>query len=131
MTASRRAPLRHSLRNAVFDVDSLDRDKSDEGEWLSFASVEKGKAAADLVPDIVRSALDALPIPRRMRWGDRDDEFVRPVHWLVMLHGGKVIPGSVLGVESGRKTEGHRFHVNKAMSIKTPGEYASRLEEKG
>ena len=113
------------------DVDSLDREKSDEGEWLSFASIEKGKTAADLVPDIVRASLDALPIPRRMRWGDHDDEFVRPVHWLVMLHGGKVIPGSVLGIESGRKTHGHRFHVTKALSIKTPGEYASTLEEKG
>ncbi len=44
-----------------------------------------------------------------MRWGDHDYSFVRPVHWLVMLHGADIIDGTVLGLSSGRKSRGHRF----------------------
>ena len=70
------------------DVDALGREKNDGGEWLTFRALEAGQSASALLPGVVRKALDALPIPRRMRWGDREEEFVRPVHWLVLLHGG-------------------------------------------
>jgi glycyl-tRNA synthetase beta chain len=113
------------------DIGKLGRVKNSDGEWLSHRAVEKGLATADLVPGIVQSALDALPIPRRMRWGDRDDEFVRPVHWLVMLHGNNVIPGAVLGIEAGRLTRGHRFHAAGAIEISSPAAYARLLEESG
>ncbi len=62
-----------------------------------------------LIPDLVSQALAALPIPKRMRWGDRDDEFVRPVHWVVLLFGDEVIDATILGVKAGRSTHGHRF----------------------
>lgn len=108
-------------------VDALGREKTDAGEWLTFHGKEQGKAAAELVPGVVQASLDALPIPRRMRWADRDDEFVRPVHWLVMLHGEDVIPGAVLGVESGRTTRGHRFHAPQPIDIATAGDYEQTL----
>ena len=112
------------------ELDALAREKTDAGEWLVHSATEKGQSAAALIPGIVRSALDGLPIPRRMRWGANDAEFVRPVHWLVMMHGGTVIPGSVLGIEAGNTTRGHRFHAPGNIVIDRPAEYESLLESK-
>jgi len=113
------------------EVGALGREKSDAGEWLIYQGVEAGMPSADLVPGIVKATLDALPIPRRMRWGDRDDEFVRPVHWLIMLHDKRVIAGSVLGVESGNSTRGHRFHAPDPIPIRTARDYEETLRKKG
>jgi len=113
------------------DFDTLDREKSNKGEWLSYSAVEKGQAADALLPEIVAHALNALPIPRRMRWGDRDIEFVRPVHWLLMLHGRNTVPGSALGMLSSNVTRGHRFHGPGEIKISEPGKYLSLLERKG
>jgi glycyl-tRNA synthetase beta chain len=112
-------------------VADLGRNKTDAGEWLSFNATEKGQPAADLLPGIVSSALDALPIPRRMRWGAHDADFVRPVHWLVMLHGKNIVPGSVFGIESGNRSRGHRFHTSGELTIKSPADYLETLENKG
>ena len=112
-------------------IDALTRENTKAGEWLVCTSTESGRAAKDLIPEIVRGALDALPIPRRMRWGDHDDEFVRPAHWLVLLHGNEVIPGNILNVESGRTTRGHRFQSAGGIEIRSPGDYASLLKAKG
>lgn len=113
------------------DFEVLAREQTNKGEWLSYSAVEQGQAAAALLPDIVAHALNALPIPRRMRWGDRDTEFVRPVHWLLMLHDRKTVPGSVLGVPSGNVTRGHRIHGPGEIKISEPGKYLSVLEHKG
>mgnify|MGYP001811934241 CR=1 FL=1 len=94
-------PAEAFARKCGVDVAELGRDKTDAGEWLVFNSVEAGQSTASLVPDIVQRALDNLPIPRRMRWGAREDEFVRPVHWLIIMHGNEVVPGSVLGLQAG------------------------------
>ena len=113
------------------DFDRLAREKNDKGEWLSYSAVEKAQAADALLPDIVEHALNALPIPRRMRWGDHDTEFVRPVHWLLMLHGRNTVPGSVLGMSSGNVTRGHRIHGPGEIKISEPSKYLSLLEHKG
>ncbi len=113
------------------DFSALYREKNEKGEWLSYKAVEKGQATAGLLPEIVTNALNALPISRRMRWGDRDTEFVRPVHWLLMLHGKNTVPGSVLGIESGNVTQGHRFHAPAAIRISEPGKYPETLAKKG
>ncbi|TAN04004.1 MAG: glycine--tRNA ligase subunit beta [Rhodanobacteraceae bacterium] len=80
-----------------------------KGERFVHRSVTSGRATTELVPEIVREAAAALPIPKPMRWGDHDFAFVRPVHWLVMLHGDQVIVGEWLGLKSGRQSRGHRF----------------------
>jgi glycyl-tRNA synthetase beta chain len=113
------------------DVADLSREKTDKGEWLSFAAVERGQPLADLLPDAVERALRALPIPRRMRWGSGDAEFVRPVHWIVMLHGKDIIDATIMGVRSGNETRGHRFHSSGTIVIETPDTYLSTLEEDG
>ncbi len=112
-------------------VDQLDRLSTDKGEWLVFRGAEPGKSAAELLPGIITDALAALPIPKRMRWGDSDVEFVRPVHWIVMLLGRDVIPAEILGIEAGRETRGHRFHAPGTLSIATPAHYVKTLEQDG
>ncbi|HOW62414.1 MAG TPA: glycine--tRNA ligase subunit beta, partial [Candidatus Contendobacter sp.] len=67
-------------RSCGVTVAELQRQETDKGAWLVHLSTEPGAATADLIPGIVLAALAGLPIPKRMRWGDRDDEFVRPVH---------------------------------------------------
>ncbi|MGI9308492.1 MAG: glycine--tRNA ligase subunit beta, partial [Gammaproteobacteria bacterium] len=112
-------------------VDTLDFIETPKGRWLVFRGESAGQPAAELLPQIVDQALAALPVPRRMRWGDSDDEFVRPVHWLVMLLGKTVIDTSVLGCGSARFTRGHRFHAPKPIEIKKPSDYEQLLEKKG
>jgi glycyl-tRNA synthetase beta chain len=106
----------------------LGRDKTDRGEWVSCELVETGQGAADLVPALVENALAALPVPRRMRWGAGDVEFVRPIHWIVLLHGNKALPATVLGIPAGRASRGHRFHCKRPLDIGQPGDYLATLE---
>lgn len=90
-------------------VDALEQLETDKGAWFVYRSVKPGQLVADLMPEIVAEALKALPIPKPMRWSDHEYSFVRPAHWLVMLHGTAIIDGEVLGLKSGRKSRGHRF----------------------
>ncbi len=113
------------------DVAKLSRNKTDKGEWLAFESVEEGKSVAELLPGLVESALSALPIPRRMRWGAGEAEFVRPVHWIVMLHGKTTIKASVMGIDTGNQSRGHRFHSAGPITIESPDAYLDTLETDG
>ena len=113
------------------DIDALERLQTDKGEWLVYRSEAPGQPLASLLPSIVEAALAALPIPKRMRWGEETHEFVRPVHWLVLLHGSDVVPASLFGVHSGRTTRGHRFMGEARIEIDRPARYAALLQEAG
>ncbi len=108
-------------------VGELTRINDAKGEFLFCRMTRAGAPAAKLLPGIVQSALDALPIARRMRWGAGTTEFVRPVHWVVMLHGDQVVPGEILGLQAGRMTRGHRFHTRKPIALRSPGGYLAAL----
>jgi len=112
-------------------VSELDRVETGKGEWLTYESIEPGKTASELLPGIIERALAALPIPRRMRWGAGDAEFVRPVHWIVLLHGEDVMDASIMGIKAGRESCGHRFHSSGPISIASPGDYLGVLEKEG
>jgi len=90
-------------------VEQLEKLETDKGAWYVWRTLKPGQPVASLLPEIIDEALKALPIPRPMRWADHDYSFVRPVHWLVILHGAEIIDGEVLGLHSGRKSRGHRF----------------------
>ncbi len=92
------------------DVSALEKLQTDKGAWFVFRAVKPGQPTAALLAEVVADALKGLPIPKAMRWGDRDDTFVRPAHTLLMLHGAAVVEGEVLGLTSGRTSQGHRFH---------------------
>ncbi len=113
------------------DVGELDRTTTDKGEWLSYEVFEAGQPTAELIADILEQALLAMSIPRRMRWGDSDIEFVRPVHWVVLLHGDEVVDANVLGVKTGRDSDGHRFHAPGSLPIASADNYVETLKDKG
>jgi glycyl-tRNA synthetase beta chain len=79
------------------------------------------------MPGIIEKALQELPIPKRMRWGSSRVEFVRPVHWLVMLYGSDVIDCEILGQRADRITRGHRFHAAGELGIAAPADYGDLL----
>ena len=112
-------------------VEELDRMETDKGAWLVYRAEQPGQSTASLVPSIVTDSLDKLPIPKRMRWGDLDAQFVRPVQWLVLLFGDEVIDAEILCTKSGRETRGHRFHHPETMYIAEPAGYAPLLESEG
>jgi len=112
-------------------VDALEHVETPKGAWLAARTTEAGRTAAALMPELVQRALDALPIPRRMRWGNHDTEFVRPVQWVLMLHGSEVVPGEVLGIRTSRTTRGHRFHAPDPLTVTDPGSYEALLERQG
>lgn len=118
-------------RSCGVEVEQLEKLETAKGSWLTFRSQESGEATVDLIPAIVREALAMLPIPKRMRWADLDAEFVRPVHWVLLLFGEQVIETDVLGVTSSNLTRGHRFHHPDALVVSDPEEYAKLLEHEG
>ncbi len=123
--------LQGFARSCGVDVEQLETLETDKGAWLVHRGEEKGKATQALIPEIVQQSLDKLPIPKRMRWGDLAAEFVRPVHWLVLLFDDEVIDAEILAVKSGRETRGHRFHHPENIHISAPAVYASLLETEG
>ncbi len=98
---------------------------------LHFTRLAPGTASTGLLPELAKSALAALPTPRRMRWGSSRTEFIRPAHWAVMLFGEEVVPVSILGESAGNVTFGHRFHYNKPIQLTCPGDYEAALENPG
>lgn len=97
------------------------------GPKLRFVQNIPGQPATDLLPGIVDAALAALPIPKRMRWGARKTEFVRPTQWLVMLLGEQVVPCEILSQQAGNLSRGHRFHHPDQVTIASPAAYAETL----
>ncbi|MBL6690157.1 MAG: glycine--tRNA ligase subunit beta [Pseudomonadales bacterium] len=93
----------------VSDPEHLAIMETDKGEYLVYRATMPGEATSDLLPGIVQEALSALPIDRRMRWGKTRDEFVRPIKWVVCLHGKEVMPIAILGMQAGKTSRGHRF----------------------
>lgn len=118
-------------RSCGVNVTDLQRVETDKGAWLIHVSKEAGAPTAQLIPSIVEIALAGLPIPKRMRWGDRDEEFVRPVHWVVLLFGDEIIPATIMGMEAGRETRGHRFHHPETIRLTAPTTYAQQLATQG
>lgn len=111
--------------------DKLERLKTDKGEWLSFTQHVQGQATESLIPDIIRHSIAGLPIAKRMRWGNSTTEFVRPVHWAVLLYGDAVIDTDILSLKTGATTHGHRFHAPQPLAIDKPESYAQILFEQG
>jgi glycyl-tRNA synthetase beta chain len=110
-------------------VEQLEKTTDNKGERFVARSEKPGAVTSTLIAEIVSEALAALPIPKPMRWGNRETKFIRPVHWLVMLMGGDVIEGEVMGLQSDRMSRGHRFHHNKPVWISTPHNYVDALRD--
>ena len=113
------------------EVGQLERRETDKGSWLYFCSTQAGKSLQELLPQLLVTALAELPIPKRMRWGDRSDEFVRPVKWLLLMIDNEVVDTELFGLRSGNRSFGHRFHAPESLAIASPGEYEETLLSRG
>ena len=116
-------------RSVGREVSELETLKTDKGAWLFTRQLVPGKPLAELIYSILEQAIRQLPVPKPMRWADHDFSFVRPVHWLIVLHGDQVLPGSVLGQNAGRSSRGHRIHSPGPHRIEQVSDYERVLED--
>ena len=116
------AALGFARKNGI-DIADVDR----SGEKLRYVRNVKGDSAVALMPGIIDLALKNLPIAKRMRWGASRVEFVRPMHWVVMLYGSDIVPARLLDIASGRTSHGHRFHHPQAVTIAAAGDYLTAM----
>ena len=118
-------------RSCGVEVAQLERLETDKGSWLAYRAHENGEKTSDLLGDIINNALARLPIPKRMRWGDGEAEFVRPVHWVCIVFGEAPTSCNIMGIESNNITYGHRFHSPGAITIASASAYPATLESTG
>ena len=112
-------------------VDALKQQDTAKGRGFVACVNTAGSTLDAVLADIVKDAIKKLPIPKMMRWSDGDDQFVRPAHKLVMLHGTRVVPGNVLGLASGNQTQGHRFMSSGDITLANADEYETKLKDSG
>ncbi len=118
-------------RSLGVDVASLETLNTERGAFLGYRERQAGRALRDVLSEILPNVLQGLPTGRRMRWGAGESEFVRPVHWIVALHGARVLRMPVLGLVSGRRSRGHRFHAPRPLNIPSADVYERVLEDEG
>ena len=116
---------------AADQLDQLEKGSDGKQDVFLFKTIKSGQPLAAVLSGIIEAALKKLPAPKMMRWGDRDGQFIRPVHRLTVLHGADVIPARVLHLESGRTTLGHRFLSQGEIVLAHADEYAGKLFEEG
>ncbi|MDR0184537.1 glycine--tRNA ligase subunit beta [Lysobacter arvi] len=112
---------------AGIDWTALEKTADNKGERFVHRAVKPGASTAALLPEILREAIAAMPIPKPMRWGDHDYGFARPVHWLVMLLGKDVVDAELFGTRADRMSRGHRFMHDKPVWFSTPEDYVESL----
>ncbi len=118
-------------RGCGITVDQAERIQTDKGEWLSFTQNQKGQPVVNLLCDMVKNALNKLPIPKPMRWAARQVEFIRPSHTVTMLYGDELVPGTILDIDSARVIRGHRFMGEQEFTIDNADQYPEILEQRG
>lgn len=109
-------------------VEQLQKLETEKGSWFVHRAIQAGRATVDVIPEVFLESLAALPIAKPMRWGGNDFAFLRPVHWLLALLEGQIVPMQIFGHNSDRLTYGHRFHAPDAISINHPRDYETALE---
>ncbi|EMD1658067.1 glycine--tRNA ligase subunit beta [Pluralibacter gergoviae] len=118
-------------RGCGITVDQAERMVTDKGEWLLYRASVKGESAEALLANMVAASLSKLPIPKLMRWGASDVQFVRPVHTVTLLLGETLIPATILGIASDRVIRGHRFMGEPEFTIDSADQYPQILRERG
>jgi len=112
-------------------VSSLETVHDGKQDVYVFRMSKAGEALSAVLSGLVAATLKKLPAPKMMRWGDREGQFIRPAHGLVMLHGDEVVEGQVLHLTAGRSTLGHRFLSSGELILNTASEYARKLHDEG
>ena len=113
-------------KNGV-DVSQLQTENDGKADKLIHRSTTGGVATTELLAGVVEKSLRQLPIAKRMRWGAKREEFVRPAHWLVMLFGDEIVDAQIMGLSASRETRGHRFHYNQTLVVENAADYLEKL----
>ena len=100
-----------------------------KGQYLAVKKCVKGRAVGEILAEILPGLFAALPFPKNMRWGTGEHTFVRPVHWLLAVLDGEVLPFGFCGAKAGKVSYGHRFLHPGALVVTSPHEYETRLAE--
>ena len=116
-------------RGNGIDVADAERLVTDKGEWLLHKAQVPGQSVVELLEGLINQTVSKLPIPKPMRWGNYNTQFIRPVHTLCVLYGSEVVNVSVLGLTSDRVVQGHRFHGDGRFELDHADNYASALEQ--
>ncbi len=124
-------PAQAFARKNNLSLDQLQLAETARGKRLVHRWVAPGISASEALPGLVAETLETLPIPKRMRWGALRDEFVRPVHWILMLLGEQVLTSRIMGIDSGKQSRGHRFHHPAPLPVVRPSDYAGTLQTPG
>ena len=109
------------------EASDLGIEETPKGAWLTYHGEQAGQTLETLLPELFRHVCDNLPIAKRMRWGDNEQSFVRPVLTLVALADERILPLDYFGVRAGRDTLGHRVHHPEPVSIQSAASYEADL----
>jgi len=112
------------------EVGDLLKVDSDKGQVVAVRRKVEGQEAAEVLPELLVDLLGALPFEKTMRWGEGRHLFARPVHWILALLDDEVLPFSFAGVESGRRSRGHRFTAPDPFEVKKIASYESDLKKR-
>lgn len=110
------------------DASELITINTDKGDYVGYEQIIQGQATTELLPTIFQTALDNLPIAKRMRSGASRNEFVRPVQWAVLMQDDAVIDTTIQGHQTGKQTRGHRFHSPDYHEITHANDYEQLLD---
>ncbi len=116
-------------RKQGVDVADLREVEGAKGPCAGFEREVKGRPSGDILAELVPPAVDALHLPKTMRWGAGEQFFVRPVRWVVALLDGDVVPMTIKGAASGRTSAGHRFHGKADVDVPSANAYFDALKK--
>ncbi len=116
-------------RSCGVEVHELERENTEKGEWLVHSSLVKGQSIDAFLPEMITKSLHGMSIAKRMRWSDSSIEFVRPVHWVCLMHGANLIDATIMEVQSKPFTYGHRVHHPEPIEIEHASMYPKALEQ--
>ncbi len=100
-----------------------------KGDFYVARIEKRGRAAKEIVAEVVPAVAAKFPWPKSMRWGSGRTQWVRPLHSIVCLLDGKTVPFAIADVESGKATRGHRFHGNEPFDVSGAADYAKGLKK--
>lgn len=112
-------------------VDQLVKIDSPKGERYALHIMHRGKRTADILPELLTTLIVTLPIKRPMRWGNNKGSFIRPIRWIVAMHGSQVVPCSIFGIQASNITYGHALHRPKPITLQSPNTYLKTLKTQG
>ena len=115
-------------RGQGVDVAALTLMTTDKGEYVAAVKKESGRPTPDILAEILPRLIGNIPFKKSMRWGDLEVRFARPVHWLVALFDGIVVPFAFGGIDSGSVSRGHRFMANQAFPVRDFAHYLDECE---